>query len=336
MSPPNPSTVVASQAAEKGIELHHEVAGNLPEHVLLDPLRVKQILINLLTNAVKFTDFGRISLRVVRQDEEVRFEVEDTGVGIPKEQFECIFDPFSQADGSTTRRFGGTGLGLAIARRLAEGMHGRIEVQSTVGQGSTFSLSLPLSATPEHAADGRRTGGECATRPEPPVVCEPKPNSAASGEDRHAPANDGEPPTVLVVDDNETNRRVTKLLLESEGYRVIVAEDGLVGLELLASHPVDLVLLDFHMPHLDGHETARRMRRMVTRPTLRILGLTADTHSESDERGFVEAGANGVLFKPIQGERLLNEVRKHARTPSQEARKPDGLGVVRNKFLGPG
>ena len=332
--------VVASQAAEKGIELHHEVAGNLPEHVLLDFLRVKQVLINLLTNAVKFTDFGRVSLRVMRQGEQVRFEVEDTGVGIPKEQFECIFDPFSQADGSTTRRFGGTGLGLAIARRLADGMRGRIEVQSTVGQGSTFALSLPLSATPEHAADERCTGDRHGPEPEPPVARESSPNSAGSDGDRPVPvaatscSSDEEPRTVLVVDDNETNRRVTQLLLESEGYEVIVAEDGLVGLELLASHPVDLVLLDFHMPHLDGHETARRMRRMVTKPTLQILGLTADMHSESDECGFVEAGANGVLFKPIQAEQLLSEVRSRVRPPSQGAHDLDELASARNKFFG--
>jgi signal transduction histidine kinase/NO-binding membrane sensor protein with MHYT domain/DNA-binding response OmpR family regulator len=281
----------AQQATAKGLHFTCAIAPEVPAHVLGDYGRLRQILTNLLGNAIKFTAAGEVALSVVRTGElgdgraVLRFDVRDTGIGMAEEALENLFTPFQQADSTITRRFGGTGLGLSICKRLAELMGGDIRVHSTPGAGSEFSVVLPcasVGAGPEVGAGG--------TVPLPDLPA-------------HA--------QILVVEDNATNQQVIIRMLEKLGLRVSLAADGQEAIDILGRLRHDLVLMDCQMPVLDGYEATRRIRRGAAggaNQDIRIVAMTANT-MVGDREKCIEAGMNDFLAKPVD---LLHLVAKLA------------------------
>ena len=279
------ASLIRPQAEGKGLKLivdRTEARG----WISIDPVRLRQALFNLVGNAVKFTLFGEVTIRArilqSPQGQRLRIEIQDTGVGISKEAQTSLFQRFSQADSSTTRRFGGTGLGLAITQRLAEMMDGDVGVHSVLGEGSTFWIEI---AAPQAEQ----------TRLE--VVAE-------------AGYLDGL--SILVVEDNAVNRMIASKMLENLGAAVETAVDGEHGVEAAARGAFDLVLMDIQMPGIDGVEATRRIRAMEgPARDLPIIALTANVmaHQRQD---YLNAGMNGVVGKPINPNVLLSEIARLA------------------------
>ena len=287
-----------SKADEKRIALTFEIDDAVPPAVLIDAVRVRQCLSNLLSNAIKFTAEGRVSLSVsYKEGDEVRgvlsFAVRDTGVGIPAQARARLFSAFEQADSSTTRRFGGTGLGLAITAQLAGLMGGGVEVDSEEGEGSLFVLTVAASpATPEAAADL------------PNGTARP----AAQGSGQAAMAEGGATLRVLLVDDNQVNRMVARAFMQDAADHIVDAENGAEALQRLADEPFDLMLLDMHMPVMDGPATVEAVRAAAAPwRAIPIITLTADAMAGDRER-FIRLGTQGYLPKPIVKEDLLKEI----------------------------
>lgn len=247
--------------------------------VTVDAARLRQVLLNLVGNAIKFTRHGSVSVTAKLHGELLRIEVCDTGPGIAEDQFDRLFRDFSQLDSSSTRAFGGTGLGLAICRRLTEAMGGKIGVNSQVGIGSTFWIELPASPA--------------TLLPLAPSV--PQPETAA--------AETGPKGSVLVVDDNDINRQVAGALLRSLGWQVEVAKNGSEAVELMTGARYDLVLMDMQMPVLDGLAATRVIR--ASGDETPIVGLTANAF-QSDRDACLEAGMNDHLAKPVTREKLAH------------------------------
>ncbi|HEX7114617.1 MAG TPA: PAS domain-containing protein [Steroidobacter sp.] len=277
------ATMLAFQAAAKNLELVVHVHPDVPARVFGDPQRIRQCLINLIGNAIKFTRVGEIVVDVSvagRRDSQVltRFEVRDTGIGVPADKLDSLFQPFVQADSSTTRHFGGTGLGLSIVRRLVEMMGGEVGARSKVAEGSVFWFVLPL---------------------EPVAANQPMP---ALDPDRFARR-------VLVIDDNETNRRVLAGQLMHAGYEVSLAAGGIEGISILrqaaaADHPFDVVLVDSQMQDMDGARLGERINADPELSRARIVMLTSmDRHG--DIRHFASLGFAGYLTKPVRTRELL-------------------------------
>ncbi len=282
--------VLADKLADKKLDLAVEIAPDIPETIVGDPLRLRQILLNLLSNAVKFTPAGGIRLTVVPQgtaNDALLFTVSDTGIGMTREQLSHIFESFSQADGSITRTYGGTGLGLAITKALVELMGGKIEVESSFGQGSAFSFSLPLPR-----AEDARTA-QAARIPEP------------------AKKESMENARLLLVEDNEINREIALELLGMLGFSVDVAENGAEAVEAVRNRDYDLVLMDIQMPVMDGFAAARKIRALDKPGVagLPIVAMTANAMSE-DRGKCLDAGMNDHIAKPINPE-LLYTTLKH-------------------------
>ena len=267
--------LVGYAAAAKGLALRSELDLDVPEKFVGDPTRLRQILVNLLGNAVKFTPAGEVVLRIsAPTPDRLRFEVQDTGIGIPTDSIERLFKPFSQADASTTRLYGGSGLGLAICERLVSRMGGEISVDSAPGQGSTFRFEIPAPA----AADGR---------------------SGSADSDRVMPPSMQRPLRILMAEDHPVNQRVAQLLLGQLGYEAQVVSNGEEALRALSDGPFDVVLMDLQMPVLDGLECARRIRaRSVQGAHPWIIAVTANTVSGEREACLL-AGMNDFLAKPV-------------------------------------
>ncbi len=284
--------LLTPQARARGLELVTAIADDVPPRVLGDRTRVRQILLNLAGNALKFTERGSVTVSVTLEPgERLRFAVTDTGPGIDAADLERLFKPFEQLDASATRRHGGTGLGLAISKQLAELMQGAIGVSSAPGQGSTFWVTV---LAPNAAGA--------------PVSGDFKPVPAPAG----APL----PARVLVVEDNAANHRILRTLLEELRCSVLVVESGLAALDACAREPCEVVLMDIMMPGLDGRETTRRLRQRPG-PQPWIIAVTASTLPE-DERAAYEAGADDFLAKPVKLDALrLSLERAHARSPSR-------------------
>ncbi|WP_445370949.1 PAS domain S-box protein [Methylomonas sp. HW2-6] len=268
---------------EKQLTLVVQFDGELPEWVLGDGLRLRQILLNLLANAVKFTDSGYVAVKISRRDANVRFSVMDSGIGMTAEQLQRLFNAFEQADNSTTRKFGGSGLGLAISRDLARLMGGDIEAQSTYGVGSTFVLTVPLpAAAPEIGDSGALT---------------------ASGARLQGLR-------ILAAEDVELNRLVLADILHTEGAEVVFAENGQQALDLIqrsGPQAFDLVLMDIQMPVMDGYQTTRRLLALA--PDLPVIGLTA--HAMEEERArCLEAGMKDRITKPVDENALVKAIVK--------------------------
>jgi len=271
--------VLMSKAQDKQIRLTLYITSDVPTKVMGDPGRLRQILLNLLGNAIKFTHAGSVQLRVWNAGQDnIGFQVRDTGVGIASDKLAGIFDAFRQADSSTTRQYGGTGLGLSISRRLAQLMRGELSVASTPGEGSVFILTLPLPAS---------------TDAEQPVVLTREDLSELPDHEYRL--------DVLVVDDAKTNREVVCLYLERFGHRFECASNGEEALQLMTRKVFDVMLLDGQMPVMDGLETLSQLRT-GTRPVLDediwVIALTANAMT-SDREAFVQRGANGFLAKPL-------------------------------------
>jgi signal transduction histidine kinase/ActR/RegA family two-component response regulator len=282
---------VLVRARRKGLELEVELEAGLPQWVLGDSGRVRQVLLNLLSNAVKFTHRGGVKVQASRDGGAVRLLVADTGIGVDAESLGRLFEPFTQADSSTTRRYGGTGLGLAICRRLASAMGGEIGAESVPGHGSTFWLRVPLPEAPA-----------------PPPTAEP----LAALAQAVAAAPHAGIARVLVAEDNPVNRRVVEHLVRKLGHEVDCAENGESALEALESRAYALVLMDCQMPVLDGYEATRRIRAresMRGLPRTPIVALTAHA-MKSDRDRCLATGMDDYLTKPVQARVLEAAIRR--------------------------
>ncbi|GIE01050.1 hypothetical protein Adu01nite_24000 [Paractinoplanes durhamensis] len=265
--------LVALTADAKGLRLAGDVAAGCPPVVVGDESRIRQILVNLIGNAVKFTEHGAITVTVTAAGTELRLAVRDTGIGIPADRLARLFLPFSQVDASIARSYGGSGLGLVISQRLAEAMGGGITVDSTPGAGSTFTVTLRL---------GRAAPGTPEPEPVPPVVVA------------------GRPLHVLVAEDNPVNQRVAQLLLERRGHRVELVGDGAEAVAAVRRTPFDLVLMDVQMPVLDGLAATEQIRAdPPAHGAPRIVALTANAMVD-DRTASKRAGMDGFLAKPIR------------------------------------
>ena len=311
--------LLALKAADKGVGLQLDTTG-MPAWVRGDVTRVSQILLNLLSNAVKFTDHGsvRLSVHPLEQPGMLRIEVTDSGIGISPADAQRLFNAFVQADESSTRRHGGTGLGLAITRSLVELMGGRIGVDSRPGEGSTFWCTVRLPAMPVLAS----TPGDVAAMAQPPgmgasVLTAARPLSSADDtaealaelRQRFGGAH------VLLADDNAINRLLVTELLDMAGIVPEVAETGAEAIEHLQTHPCDLVLMDIHMPDMDGLTATRRIREMPGLAELPIIAMTASVLQDERDACYA-AGMNAHLGKPLDTglmyTTLLHWLRKRA------------------------
>ena len=306
------------KAREKGIDLRLCDETNLDRRLVGDPTKLRQILLNFLSNAIKFTTEGSVVLTATALhgrdetgeadgDVEIRFEVSDTGIGMTPEQVRTIFQPFKQADGSTTRKYGGTGLGLAIARSIAEYMGGRIDVESAPGVGSRFSLTARFKLTSEQSASQAGIWG--------------------AGERHKRPVFKGE---ALVCEDNRTNQEVVGEFLRRAGLSVTLAEDGEKGLEIVAARelrgrPFDIVFMDIHMPLMDGLEATRRMRALGVRSP--IVAITANALL-GERKKCLEAGMSGYISKPFRSRDLSACLREFLPPAEGELAEPP-VDVVR-------
>ncbi len=307
-----------SRALEKGLHLSMNCAPGVPQRVVGDEQRVFQILLNLLNNAVKFTQEGGVELRIETEPLTktrllMRLLVRDTGIGIPPDQQDAIFEAFRQADGSITRRFGGTGLGLAISSRLARLMGGGIRVESQPGQGSTFTVEILVGVCAEPvAAQSRSASATCVLSPQP-----------VSGQPEDAPARQGARPPrlrILLAEDNQVNRRLVELLMSRQGHEVVSVENGRKAVELAQRERFDVILMDVQMPDMDGLEATRQIRaleRAVGRHSP-ILALTANA-MRGDEEVCLAAGMDGYIPKPFEAEKLLRAVDTAAGRTSEES-----------------
>ncbi|MGO9443616.1 MAG: PAS domain S-box protein [Thiobacillaceae bacterium] len=291
------ASFVAEAATQKGLDYSVDAAPDLPEWVRGDAQRLQQILVNLLSNAVKFCSHGEVRLRVARDGDDIYFKVVDTGIGMSAEQISRLFNPFEQADGSTTRKYGGTGLGLAISQTLAGMMGGEIAVESAPDVGSAFTLRLPLPAAVPGIEAHAGTPAETVPR-----LADLR---------------------ILAAEDVEVNQVILEEILGYEGAHVVLADNGqqaLGRLEEAGLTAFDVVLMDVQMPVMDGHEAARRMREMS--PNLPIIGLTAHALAEEREK-CLAAGMVDCTTKPIDIDTLVTVIRKYASLNSGRGRKPE-------------
>ncbi len=286
--------ILAFQAAAKSLQFEVSVDPAVPRRVLGDRQRIRQCLINLISNAIKFTHTGGVTVRVIAVERHegrvlARFEVRDTGIGIAPETLPTLFQPFVQADSSTTRHFGGTGLGLSIVRRLIDLMGGEVGVESELGRGSTFWFALPLPVTEEREQRGSKA------------------DSGAPDSETRAPVGPfaelyrGK---VLLVEDNLINQKVARSVLERLGCEVILAGNGLEAVHAFAQHRFDVVLLDLQMPLMDGYAATSCLRKLEQgRFRTPIVALTASAMTGQRER-CLEAGMDDLLAKPLDVRRL--------------------------------
>jgi CheY-like chemotaxis protein len=301
--------MVAARAKEKGLTLVCEISPDVPDDVVGDPTRLRQVLLNLLGNAIKFTQSGQVSLRAAPCHEpsssilplRFTFTVADTGIGIPGDKLDQVFERFTQADSSTTRRFGGSGLGLTISKRLVELMGGRIWVESEVGQGTVFAFTVPLEIW---AADNRPAAVSIGTGPMRPL-------SALR---------------ILLADDSPDNCTIMMAYLEPTPYRVEIASTGAIACEKFTGGDYDLVLMDWQMPVMDGLSATRAIRaweQANDRPPTPIVALTASA-SKGDKEKCLAAGCTAFLTKPIKQEVLLQTITEQSMmAPKLSKRKAD-------------
>ena len=299
-----------AKASQKGVELRFDYEGDVM-NVTGDPLRLRQIVANLLSNAIKFTEKGWVKVRQsvsAGADGKIGMvlEVSDTGAGIPADKVPLIFEKFTQADSSISRKYGGTGLGLAITKRLVELQGGQIRVESRVGRGSTFTVEIPFEMAPAAA----------------PMV--------EARDERLAPAPARRHARLLLVEDNAVNQRVVLAMLRKKDYKIDVANNGQEALEKLegATEPYSLVLMDVQMPVLDGLETTRAIRRNSQWDYLPIIAMTAHAMIGDRER-CLQAGMNAYVSKPVQQAGLIAVIEQYLSSGTGQAVPSKATGVDR-------
>ena len=290
-------SLISSKAEEKKIELKINKETDLPESINTDPTRLQQCLVNLVSNAVKFTEKGHVHINVSLEQQNdqqfIRFDVEDTGIGIPLERQNKIFDSFTQADGSTSRKYGGTGLGLAITKQLTKLLGGKIELKSRLEHGSTFSITIPagldvtkrkLTETDDLKPDNEPQSAE---------------QSAFSGK-------------VLVAEDSQTNQTLIKILLEKMGLKVLVVSDGEEALHETLKQEFDLIFMDMMMPGMNGYDAAKAIReKSISTP---IIALTANALKDDDKK-CLHAGCSAYISKPINRKKLVEVITRYMAQP---------------------
>ncbi len=295
-------SMVKMQANEKGLEFKVFRGRKLPERIQTDPGRVHQCLTNLINNAIKFTERGYVylnaSLEEVDDKSFIRFDVEDTGIGIPADRQEAIFESFTQADGSTTRKFGGTGLGLSITKRLAELLGGYLVLSSSEeGKGSVFTLMIPTGINVKNV----------------PVLNQEDVTIKEQSEDKLKEVKfSGH---VLVAEDSQTNQTLIKLLLKRLGLEVTIAQDGDEAVQRALTQSFDMILMDIQMPNMNGYEATKLLRRRGV--TVPIIALTAYV-MKVDEKECIRAGCDDYLSKPISRKRLVQIIAKHLTVKSED------------------
>jgi signal transduction histidine kinase/ActR/RegA family two-component response regulator len=309
--------MLGQRASAKGLKLSSNVHAVVPDELIGDVARLRQVLFNLVDNAIKFTERGEVIVEVDLNDETpagasvglrfrvgLHFSVSDTGIGIPIDKQEAIFAPFTQADGSTTRLYGGTGLGLTISSQLVGLMGGRIWVESEVGRGSAFHftahLTLRQCATPQCATESiEQSGVKVAMKA---ALCPPR-----NGDD--VPPPPARPLRILLAEDNPFNQRVASLMLAKSGHVVTIVGNGSEAIAALAGHAFDLVLMDLQMPEMDGFQATAAIRSAEagTARHIAIIALTAHAMKE-DRARCLDAGMDGYISKPIQVEKLRQAI----------------------------
>ena len=285
------SKAMALQARQKTLQLICNIDSDIPRCLVGDSLRLQQVLTNLLANAIKFTESGSVVLTArleecVGENCRICFEISDSGIGIPEDKLPCIFEPFKQVDGSTTRRYGGTGLGLAICRQLVSMMGGQLWVRSQVGKGSTFGFTAQFAVQATHIVRGQAPGAT--------VIPLRGKNTGLS---------------ILLAEDHQVNQVLVTRLLEKEGYTVSVARNGREAFEARQTRDFDLILMDMQMPEMDGLEATEAIRAWEARHggSIPILALTANA-MQGDGEKCLEAGMNGYLSKPVRIQDLKAKV----------------------------
>ncbi|MFI1994700.1 HAMP domain-containing protein [Actinoplanes sp. NPDC020271] len=328
----------APQAEDKGLRFEVELAPDLPDSIVTDPQRLQQILRNLLSNAVKFTDNGSVTLSIfaasrdsdrdvpslVSGEQMVAFAVRDTGIGISDEKLAIIFEPFQQADGTTTRKYGGTGLGLSISREFAALLGGTIAVRSVPNEGSTFTLYMPEALTSDAipmpalpAAPAKAISVRPVASLDMPLIERSRPEEPAP---IHPAGRQLDGATVLIVDDDVRNVFALTSALEMHGLNVLYSDNGVDGVRILNEHPeVDIVLMDAMMPDQDGYETTRGIRRNQRFRDLPVVFLTAKA-MPGDRESALAAGASDYITKPVDLDELIELM---ARWVNAETTEPE-------------
>ena len=316
--------ILVVRAKQKGIDLNVKYESKLPQSIETDDVRVRQVLTNLIGNAIKFTEEGAVSVSTkfleAGKQSRVQFVISDTGIGMNEENLKRIFSPFVQADSSVTRKFGGTGLGLTISKRFVEALGGTLEVTSVEGTGSTFTVSVPVGDITDKA-----------------LIHEPefKANSTEAAKSKRGVSK---LPScrILVVDDGDANRRLIRLILERAGCEIAEAENGQVGFDKAIAGGFDIVLMDMQMPVLDGYEATRRLRESGYSRS--IIALTANA-MKGDQEKCRKAGCDGFLSKPVDMDLLvetletvlISQGKTRVESASEHTREPETVSKAEPK-----
>jgi PAS domain S-box-containing protein len=300
--------ILAFRSSPSVLQLSCDVRDDTPDFLIGDPNRLRQVLINLVGNAIKFTSRGQVVVRVRPESLEgskalLFFSVSDTGIGIPADKQKIIFEAFTQADATTTRRYGGSGLGLTISNQLVELMGGRISVESQPQVGSTFYFTLPFDVAAKRGGSKRREPGKRTGLGEQPAM------------------------DVLVVEDNAVNQKLAGLLLKKLGHRPTIASDGRAALRILEKRSFDMILMDIQMPVMGGVEAASKIRKRETNGGrhVPVIAMTAHAMAGDRERA-LQSGMDDYLVKPMRLDDLRRVVRRFAPMPLDTEALLDGLG----------
>ncbi len=291
--------ILSPKAFEKGLEVYYLIEKNIPHYLSGDPARIRQILINLIGNAIKFTDQGEIFVKILLKEEVnddlmLLFEIKDTGIGIPQDKTDKLFNLFTQVDASITRKFGGTGLGLTISKQLTELMNGKIGVTSELNKGSVFWFTIKLKKQKPDPADIDTDRMASINAPHPEKSSNVKVTRKLK---------------ILLAEDNIINQRVVSILLGKIGHSITIAKNGQEAIQLYEQEPFDLILMDIQMPIMDGEQATLKIRSLEkkSKTHIPIIVLTANAMKGDKER-YLNLGMDSYVAKPIEKDLLLKTI----------------------------